>query len=131
VYLASAFLRRHTTFPELQSLQTGADDQQKFRRRDHCRCGQEKWLAYGAGFFFTRRKRSLEERAWYFNSWDSFFIPKPFARVVISFGEMIKFTPAENSATFESQRLYLEKIMRPELRIDPDKKSISPTPLHD
>jgi len=71
------------------------------------------------------------DRAWYFNSWDSFFIPKPFARVVISFGEMIKFTPAENSATFESQRLYLEKIMRPELRIDSDKKSISPTPIHD
>jgi hypothetical protein len=44
---------------------------------------------------------------------------------------MIKFTPAENSATFESQRLYLEKIMRPELRIDHDKKSIPPTPLHD
>jgi len=62
------------------------------------------------------------DRAWYFNSWDSFFIPKPFARVVISFGEMIKFTPAENLATFESQRLYLEKIMRPELRVNPNKK---------
>jgi len=62
------------------------------------------------------------DRAWYFNSWDSFFIPKPFARVVISFGEMIKFTPAENSATFESQRLYLEKIMRPELRVNPNRQ---------
>jgi len=71
------------------------------------------------------------DRAWYFNSWDSFFIPKPFARVVISFGEMIKFTPAENSAVFESQRLYLEKIMRPELRIDPDKKSVSSPPVHE
>jgi lysophospholipid acyltransferase (LPLAT)-like uncharacterized protein len=62
------------------------------------------------------------DKAWYFNSWDSFFIPKPFARVVISFGEIIKFTPAENSATFENQRLYLEKIMRPELRVNPHKK---------
>ena len=62
------------------------------------------------------------DRAWYFNSWDSFFIPKPFARVVISFGEMIKFTPAENPAAFENQRLYLENIMRPELRVNPYKQ---------
>jgi lysophospholipid acyltransferase (LPLAT)-like uncharacterized protein len=60
------------------------------------------------------------DRAWYFNSWDSFFLPKPFAKVIISFGEMIKFTPAEDTDTFESQRLYLEKIMLPELRIKPD-----------
>jgi len=60
------------------------------------------------------------DRAWYFNSWDSFFLPKPFARVIISFGEMIKFTPVEDTDTFESQRLYLEKIMLPELRIKPD-----------
>lgn len=71
------------------------------------------------------------DRAWYFNSWDSFFIPKPFARVNISFGEIIKFTPANNTATFENQRLYLEKIMRPELRIDPAKKSVSSSPLHE
>ncbi|HBH87932.1 MAG TPA: hypothetical protein DDY17_10095 [Syntrophaceae bacterium] len=60
------------------------------------------------------------DRAWYFNSWDSFFLPKPFARILISFGEMIKFTPVEDSDTFESQRLYLEKIMLPELSIKPD-----------
>jgi hypothetical protein len=70
-------------------------------------------------------------RAWYFNSWDSFFIPKPFARVVISFGEMVKFGPADNPAIFESQRLYLEKIMRPELRVDPDTKSVFLTSVHD
>jgi len=62
------------------------------------------------------------DRAWYFNSWDSFFVPKPFARVVISFGEMIKFTPAENPVAFENQRLYLENIMRPELRVNPYKQ---------
>jgi hypothetical protein len=66
------------------------------------------------------------DRAWYFNSWDSFFLPKPFARVIISFGEMIKFTPAEDTDTFESQRLYLEKIMLPELRIKPDYNQHSP-----
>ncbi len=60
------------------------------------------------------------DRAWYFNSWDSFFLPKPFARILISFGEMIKLAPLEDSDTFESQRLYLEKIMLPELRIKPD-----------
>lgn len=70
------------------------------------------------------------DRAWYFNSWDSFFIPKPFARVVISFGKMIKFTPAETPAEFESQRLYIEEIMRPELRIDPDKKAVSATSVN-
>jgi lysophospholipid acyltransferase (LPLAT)-like uncharacterized protein len=59
------------------------------------------------------------DRAWYFNSWDSFFLPKPFARVIISFGEMIKFNPVEDTGTFESQRLYLEKIMLPELRMKP------------
>jgi lysophospholipid acyltransferase (LPLAT)-like uncharacterized protein len=63
------------------------------------------------------------DRAWYFNSWDRFFIPKPFARVSISFGEMLKFTPAENPVVFENQRLYVEKIMRPELRINPNIKS--------
>ncbi len=56
------------------------------------------------------------DRAWYFNSWDNFFIPKPFARVNISFGAMIKFTPTKDPDTFESQRLYLEKIMIPEMR---------------
>lgn len=63
------------------------------------------------------------DRAWYFNSWDSFFIPKPFARVIISFGEMIKFTPDESLATFENQRLYVESVMRPELRLNPNMKS--------
>lgn len=63
------------------------------------------------------------DRAWYFKSWDSFFLPKPFAKVVISFGRIIKFTPAETPASFESQRLYLEGVMRPELRVNPDRES--------
>ena len=63
------------------------------------------------------------DRAWYFNSWDNFFLPKPFARVVISFGNMIKLTPAADAITFERQRLDLERSMVPELRVNPVKKS--------
>lgn len=66
------------------------------------------------------------DRAWYFNSWDSFFLPKPFARVVISFGEMLKLPHTEKPADFENHRLYLERIMQPELRVDPEKKTSSP-----
>mgnify|MGYP001198505031 FL=1 len=56
------------------------------------------------------------DKAWYFNSWDSFFIPKPFANVHIRFGATISFPPAADAAQFENQRLTLEKTMRPELR---------------
>lgn len=64
--------------------------------------------------FYTRA-----DRAWYFNSWDAFFIPKPFARVSITFGEMITPDPRADAVTFERQRLDLEKIMIPELRSRP------------
>ena len=56
------------------------------------------------------------EKAWYMNSWDKFMLPKPFAKVTLRFGEMIKFDPSENNEDFEKQRLRLEKIMRSELR---------------
>lgn len=56
------------------------------------------------------------DRAWYMNSWDKFVLPKPFAKVTLRFGEMIKFDPSENNEDFEKQRLHLEKIMRSELR---------------
>jgi lysophospholipid acyltransferase (LPLAT)-like uncharacterized protein len=56
------------------------------------------------------------ERSWTFNSWDRFFIPKPSATVLLRFGEMITFEPAGNKTDFESQRKYLEKIMRPGLK---------------
>lgn len=54
--------------------------------------------------------------AWTFNSWDRFFIPKPFATVFLRFGEMVKFNTTENNEDFESQRRHLEKIMQPGLR---------------
>ncbi|OQY03854.1 MAG: hypothetical protein B6I22_10730 [Desulfobacteraceae bacterium 4572_123] len=56
------------------------------------------------------------DSAWHMNSWDKFVLPKPFAKVTLRFGEMIKFDPAENNEDFEKQRLQLEKIMRSELR---------------
>jgi len=60
---------------------------------------------------------AFADRAWYFNSWDRFFLPKPFATVVLSFGKMIKFTPADDPNRFESYRLHLEQTMIPELRV--------------
>ena len=51
------------------------------------------------------------DRAWYFNSWDNFFIPKPFAKVVLQFGDMIKYDSVEERDEFESQRQHLEKTM--------------------
>lgn len=57
------------------------------------------------------------DRAWYFKkSWDKFLLPKPFAKVTLHFGEMIKFGPLERSESFEIQRLYLENIMLPQLQ---------------
>ena len=55
------------------------------------------------------------DNAWYFKSWDRFFVPKPFSRVILRFGERIPVDRGSNEATFEDQRLNLEKIMRPSL----------------
>jgi lysophospholipid acyltransferase (LPLAT)-like uncharacterized protein len=55
------------------------------------------------------------EKAWYFNSWDRFMLPKPFSRVTITFGEKIKLPPLQIEADFESQRLLIQKIMQPYL----------------
>lgn len=56
------------------------------------------------------------DRAWYFNSWDNFFLPKPFSIVNISFDRMIKFNATEDYDEFECQRVQLETIMTPGLR---------------
>lgn len=56
------------------------------------------------------------DRSWFFNSWDDFFLPKPFARVTISFGEPIMLAQIDNESVFESQRSYIEKLMRPGLK---------------
>jgi len=51
------------------------------------------------------------DKAWYFNSWDKFLLPKPFSRVTLRFGAMIKLTPTENTEELERQRKYVEDIM--------------------
>ena len=72
-------------------------------------------LAHGTGSVIVPCYASAD-RAWYINSWDKFMLPKPFAKVTLHFGEMIKFDPPKNNEDFEKQRLQLENIMRPELR---------------
>jgi len=57
------------------------------------------------------------ENAWYFNSWDRFMLPKPFARVTLRFGEMIPCPASENNDDFEDQRSSLEQIMLPEIHL--------------
>lgn len=56
------------------------------------------------------------DRAWFFNSWDNFMLPKPFARVKLTYGKMIRFRPTTDPGEFESQRLELERIMTPGLK---------------
>ncbi|MBA4422823.1 MAG: hypothetical protein C0390_06925 [Syntrophus sp. (in: bacteria)] len=58
---------------------------------------------------------TVADRAWYFKSWDRFMLPKPFARVTLRFGEMIRFPADQEARLFESQRAELERVMRPGL----------------
>ncbi len=57
------------------------------------------------------------EKAWYFNSWDKFLLPKPFSNVSLRFGEMIKFDRVKDRESFEKQRKQLEEIMLPALKV--------------
>ena len=59
---------------------------------------------------------TLADRSWYFNSWDNFLLPKPFARVSLSYSTMIKFNPTIDPVEFEAQRQQLEGIMTPGLQ---------------
>lgn len=58
------------------------------------------------------------EKAWYFNSWDKFLLPKPFSKVILRFGEMIKFDRVKDREILEKQRMRLEEIMLPALRCE-------------
>jgi lysophospholipid acyltransferase (LPLAT)-like uncharacterized protein len=55
------------------------------------------------------------DRAWYFDSWDRFMIPKPFARVTLRFGRMMDLALTGGSGDFEGHRAALESVMRPGL----------------
>lgn len=57
------------------------------------------------------------DKAWFFNSWDRFMLPKPFANVTLRFGEMIDFNTSNREHDFEAQRLELENTMLPGLII--------------
>jgi len=56
------------------------------------------------------------EKAWHFNSWDKFLLPKPFSKVFLQFGSMIKFEEVTDREDFEGQRGQLEEIMLPGLK---------------
>jgi lysophospholipid acyltransferase (LPLAT)-like uncharacterized protein len=53
------------------------------------------------------------DRAWFFNSWDRFLLPKPFAGVRFVFGEMIHLTDSDGKTDVEAWRRHLESVMRP------------------
>jgi len=55
------------------------------------------------------------DRAWYFNSWDRFMLPKPFAGIRIVFGEMIHLNDADRKTEVETWRRHLENVMQPYL----------------
>ncbi|MEZ5277688.1 MAG: lysophospholipid acyltransferase family protein [Opitutaceae bacterium] len=53
--------------------------------------------------------------AWSFRSWDRFFIPKPFSRVCIQFGDPFRLPPRDDDKCIEAERARLEATMRPRL----------------
>jgi lysophospholipid acyltransferase (LPLAT)-like uncharacterized protein len=55
------------------------------------------------------------DRAWYFNSWDRFMLPKPFARVTLRFGKMLDLTSGVSEEDFECHRVRLQEVMQPGL----------------
>ncbi|MCD6586123.1 MAG: lysophospholipid acyltransferase family protein [Desulfobacteraceae bacterium] len=62
------------------------------------------------------------DRAWYFNSWDKFFIPKPFARVTLKYDKIIRLQTPNTESEFEALRSQIENTMIEKLIIsNPDK----------
>ncbi|MFH1155974.1 MAG: lysophospholipid acyltransferase family protein [Pseudomonadota bacterium] len=55
------------------------------------------------------------DRAWFFNSWDRFMLPRPFSRVTIHFGMPMALDAATSQTEFEQQRRDLEMKMLPAL----------------
>ena len=54
----------------------------------------------------------LPERAWVLGSWDRFMVPKPFSRVVVSWGRKVAAPAADADAeTLEAKRLELNAAM--------------------
>jgi len=56
------------------------------------------------------------DRAWHAHSWDKFMVPKPFARVTITFCPLMKLPPFKDDSDFEKFRLALEETLKPYLK---------------
>jgi lysophospholipid acyltransferase (LPLAT)-like uncharacterized protein len=55
------------------------------------------------------------DKAWFFNSWDRFMLPRPFSNVCITFGDSILLPPSPGPDGFEQQRQDLETLFIPRL----------------
>lgn len=55
------------------------------------------------------------DKAWFFNSWDYFMLPHPFARVTIHFLDLMPIAPQKDPSIIESQRQDLENRLRSKL----------------
>lgn len=55
------------------------------------------------------------DRAWHMRSWDRFMVPKPFARVTVTFHPLIRLDPLVHDEDFEKQRKALEDVLKPHL----------------
>lgn len=55
------------------------------------------------------------DKAWVFNSWDRFMLPRPFSKVCITFGSGILLPPLTGPDSFEQQRRDLETLLLPRL----------------
>lgn len=82
----------------------------------------QKYRRFNPGIMISRSKDGAivpfyvsAEKAWYFNSWDRFMLPKPFSKMVLQFGPVINLVPVGNDADFEMQRRQLEQTMAPAL----------------
>jgi lysophospholipid acyltransferase (LPLAT)-like uncharacterized protein len=69
---------------------------------------------------------AVPEKAWFFNSWDKFMLPKPFSKVTITFGDHIRFTKTEDRKYFETRRMLIETTMLPGLYKHGTKKEVLP-----
>ena len=57
------------------------------------------------------------DKAWFFNSWDRFMLPRPFSKVTIVFDDPIHYDHSGNA--FELNRRHLEDLMTPYLEAVP------------
>ena len=55
------------------------------------------------------------DRAWFFNSWDKFFIPKPFSNVTLRFDSPMELEYPVSEPEFEALRQRVETVMKKEL----------------